>query len=273
MKADLHTHSIYSDGFYTPDELCRRAKANGVELLSITDHDTMNGDEDKRAAAEKYGLRYVRGWEISAYKEGCKVHVTGYRCRTDGAYSEFMNKRKELAYERAEDSIKKLKSEGIFMTLEDAKAFRADPASPLHTMHVVRAAAKASGMEAEKIYTELLAPGKPAHSDIGRPTPEEAVDCIHACGGIASIAHPGRIALGFSERERMILDLAKYGADGIEAVYTTHTERETEYFKELARRAELFVTGGSDTHEERGNYRIGNPLFYPSEALLSALFG
>lgn len=59
MRADLHTHSVYSDGYYAPEELCRRAKANGVELLSITDHDTMNGDKEKRAAAERYGLLYV----------------------------------------------------------------------------------------------------------------------------------------------------------------------------------------------------------------------
>lgn len=138
---------------------------------------------------------------------------------------------------RAADSIEKLKGAGIFITLEDAKAFRADPASPLHTMHIARAAAEVSGKTAGEIYKELLAPGKIAHSVIGRPTPEEAVDCIHACGGIASVAHPGRIELPFEERERIILALTEYGADGIEAVYTTHTEEETEYFKGLAGRA------------------------------------
>ena len=75
MRADLHTHSVYSDGYYAPEELCRRAKANGVELLSITDHDTMNGDKEKRAAAERYGLLYVSGWEISAYAGESKIHV------------------------------------------------------------------------------------------------------------------------------------------------------------------------------------------------------
>ena len=72
MRADLHTHSIYSDGYYTPDELCRRAKENGVELLSVTDHDTLNGEEEKRAAAEKYGLRYVSGWEFPPIRERAK---------------------------------------------------------------------------------------------------------------------------------------------------------------------------------------------------------
>lgn len=86
MRADLHTHSVYSDGYYAPEELCRRAKANGVELLSITDHDTMNGDKEKRAAAERYGLLYVSGWEISAYAGESKIHVTGYNCKRGAAY-------------------------------------------------------------------------------------------------------------------------------------------------------------------------------------------
>ena len=182
-----------------------------------------------------------------------------------------MRERVELGFERAEDSIRKLRGAGIYITLDDAKARRADPASPVHTMHIAQAAAEVSGKTAGEIYEEYLAPGKIAHSVIGRPTPEEAADCIHASGGIASIAHPGRITLPFEERERIILALAEYGMDGIEAVYTTHTDRETEYFKTLAARAGLLVTGGSDTHRESGNYRIGNPPFYPSEKLLSAL--
>ena len=113
LRTDLHTHSVYSDGYYTPDELCRRAKNNGVELLSVTDHDTMNGDEEKRAAAEKYGLLYVSGWEVSAYAGRSKIHITGYGCKQNAAYLSFMRERKELALERAADSIEKLRGAGI----------------------------------------------------------------------------------------------------------------------------------------------------------------
>lgn len=271
LRTDLHTHSVYSDGYYTPLELCRRAKNNGVALLSITDHDTMNGEEEKRAAAEKYGLLYVSGWEISAYAGTSKIHVTGYGCARNAAYLKFMRERKELAFERAEDSIKKLRSAGIYITSEEVKARRADSDSPVHTMHIAGAAAAVSGKTAGEIYEEYLAPGRIAHSTIGRPTPEQAADCIHASGGIACIAHPGRITLDFDEREKIILSLAKYGMDGIEAVYTTHTERETEYFKALAEKLGLFVTGGSDTHAEADIHRIGSPAFYPSERLLERL--
>lgn len=190
MRADLHTHSVYSDGYYAPEELCRRAKANGVELLSITDHDTMNGDKEKRAAAERYGLLYVSGWEISAYAGESKIHVTGYNCKRGAAYRKFEKDRMELGFERAQDSIDKLKAAGIFISLGDAKARRADPSAPVHTMHIAQAAAAVSGKTAGEIYERYLAPGRIAHSIIGRPTPEEAADCIHASGGIASVAHP-----------------------------------------------------------------------------------
>lgn len=271
LRADLHTHSVYSDGFYTPDELCRRAKRNGVQILSVTDHDTMNGEAEKRAAARKYGLFYVSGWEISAYLGECKVHVAGYGCRENEAYLSFMRERKELGFARAEDCIRKLRALGIFVTLEEAKARRADSDSPLHTMHIAAAAAAASGKTPGEIYEEYLAPGRPAHSSIGRPTPEQAIHCIHDSGGLASIAHPGRIALPFDEREALLCRLAACGADGIEAVYTTHTERETEYFRAMAERLGLFVTGGSDTHVEDERHAIGLPLFYPSGELLRAI--
>ena len=271
LRTDLHTHSTYSDGFYSPEELCRRAKANGVELLSITDHDTMNGEEEKRAAAEKYAIRYVSGWEISAYAGESKIHVTGYGCRRNEAYFSFMRERRELGFERAEDSIRKLRQAGIYLTLEDAKARRADPDSPVHTMHIAGAAAAVTGKTPGEIYEEYLAPGRLAHSSVGRPTPDQAIDCIHASGGIASVAHPGRITLPFGEREEMIARLVRYGADGIEAVYTTHTVEETEYFRSLAEKFGLLVTGGSDTHVEEDCHRIGFPVFFPDERLLSAL--
>ena len=137
-------------------------------------------------------------------------------------------------------------------------------------MHIAQAAAAVSGKTAGEIYERYLAPGRIAHSIIGRPTPEEAADCIHASGGIASVAHPGRITLSFGEREKIILRLAEYGVDGIEAFYTTHTEEETEYLRRWRKRRAL-VTGGSDTHVETETHKIGRPLFYPSEKLLVAL--
>ena len=89
MRADLHLHSVYSDGHYSPEEVCIRAKNNGVGLISITDHDSMNGADEKLAAAKKYGLSYIQGWEISSYVGIGKIHITGYGCERNEAYHNF----------------------------------------------------------------------------------------------------------------------------------------------------------------------------------------
>ena len=271
MTADLHIHSVYSDGLCSPDVLCKLAKSRGLSLLSITDHDTLAGLDVKRAAAARYGLTYLSGWEISAYAGDCKIHVLGYGCSVEGEYERFNAKRKAAASARAMDSVEKFRALGIPLTYEDVLAQRASDDLPVHTMHVARAAAVYLGIRDGDVYSQYLAAGKPANSNIGRPTPEEAIDCIHAAGGFASIAHPGRIDMPIAEREATLRKLAAYGADGIEAVYTTHTKEETSAFSALANELGLMITGGSDTHYEDETHAVGSPIFVPSKELLSAL--
>lgn len=268
MRADLHLHSIFSDGWYTPQEVCIRAKNNGVELISITDHDSMNGEAEKRAMAKKYGLCYLSGWEISAYEGVEKIHITGYNCQRNVAYLEFLKERLRTSVLRAEDSVQKLNAMGVAVTMDEVLANRMDESAPLHTMHISKAIEKETGMPAYQAYEHYLAPNMPASSLIGRPTPEQAINCIHDCGGIACIAHPGRIQMGFEERERLIRRLKKFGVDGMEVYYPTHTEEETHYFLGLVNELSLLVTGGSDTHYESEQRKIGDPSFLPSKEFL-----
>jgi predicted metal-dependent phosphoesterase TrpH len=271
MFADMHIHSTYSDGWYTPDELCARAVKNGVGLISVTDHDTLGGDSEKRKAAEKYGLLYVTGWEISAYENGEKVHVLGYGCKVGDAYLAFNEKRKQSALKRAKESVEKCNALGIPVTLQDVLAERAHTDAPVHTMHIARALVKYLGISEGEVYLKYLARGCPANSAFGRPTPKEGIDCIHALGGIAVVAHPGRLGFPFEEREAYFQTLADYGVDGIESYYTTHTEKDTEYFLKTAKKYGFFVTGGSDTHVEMQSHTIGFPRFTPSQELLERL--
>lgn len=277
MLADLHTHSIYSDGLYSPDEICRRAKERGLSLISITDHDTLAGLSVKREAAKRHGLSYLSGWEISAYEGEQKIHILGYGCEENEAYRSFMETRKKASVLRAEDSVKKFQALGVPVTMDEVYMQLSQPDLPVHTMHVARAAALHLGGTEGEVYMQYMSYGKPANSGLGRPTPQEAIACIHACGGFASIAHPGRLYMDDKEKERTVRELAKFGADGIEVFYTTHTEKETEYFLRLSKELGLLATGGSDTHveptENNGirNTRIGQPPFSPSEELLERL--
>lgn len=271
MRADLHLHSVFSDGRYTPEEVCIRAKNNGVQLISVTDHDSMNGEDEKRAMAKKYGLYYLSGWEISAYEGVEKIHITGYNCQRKLAYLEFLKERVTTSVLRAEDSVKKLNAMGIAVTMDEVLANRTDDTAPLHTMHISKAIEQKTGMPACQAYEDYLAPNMPASSLVGRPTPEQAINCIHECGGIACIAHPGRIQREFKERENLVRSLKKLGVDGIEVYYPTHTEKETRYFLGLAKELSLLVTGGSDTHYESEERKIGTPSFCPSKELLESV--
>jgi len=277
MLADLHTHSIYSDGLYSPDEICRRAKARGLSLISITDHDTLAGLEVKKEAAKRHGLWYLSGWEISAYEGDQKIHILGYGCEPNEAYTSFMQTRKNAALLRAEDSVKKFQALGVPVTMDEVYMQLSQPNLPIHTMHVARAAAFHLGCTEGEVYMQYMSYGKPAKSGLGRPTPKEAIECIHACGGFASIAHPGRMYMDLEGKDKTIRELAKLGADGIEIFYTTHTEEETEYFLRLSKELGLLATGGSDTHVEPTGKRgardtvIGLPSFTPSKELLERL--
>lgn len=271
MRADLHLHTVYSDGKYPPEEIARRAKEAGLDLFAVTDHDNMGGCEEAARAAERYGLSYVRGWEISSYDD-CKVHVLGYNCAGGRAYTSFLEERRRGGLLRAQDMLQKANERfGLSLTMDDVEREHLKRDAPLHTMHVVRAFAKRLSVKAGALYLGAFDKGKPCYSDLFRPLPEHAIEAIHADGGIAVLAHPGRIRLDLSAREELQLRLVKAGLDGIECVYTTHTAEETAYFRAFAQRHGLFVTGGSDFHEEGGKNVLGCPAFHADERLLSAL--
>ena len=272
MRTDLHIHTIFSDGKFTPEEIAALAKERGVEFLSMTDHDSLEGAEEKRAAAERHGLKYVSGWEVSAYAEIGKVHVLGYRCQTNGAYFSFLKERIEGAIVRAEDIIKKANAYlGLNLTIEDAEREHLKKEAPLHTMHVVRAYQKALNADLGELYNSVFAQGKPAYSDLCRPTPFDALSAIHAAGGLAVLAHPGRIEGGCALVDLME-ELCRAGLDGLECTYTTHTAEQTEYFQSFAKKHGLLQTGGSDFHyPDGGRTEIGMPLFEADGELLRKL--
>lgn len=271
IRADLHIHTYYSDGKHSPAEIAKMAKENGVELLSITDHDTMEGLDEKRAAAEKEGLLFVPGWEISAYVGDLKVHTLGYGCERKGAYHVFYEACKNNSLRRAEDSLNKANAFlGCNVTMDDVLR-ECKREGPMHVMHVTRAFAHKLNADVDEMFWKCFAWGKPGYSCIGRPTPEEAIDVIHACGGIAVLAHPGRIYLEGDARKKLIDGLVCYGVDGIECTYSQHTASETEYFLAYASGHGLLKTGGSDFHAKEARRTIGTPLFYPDDELLAAL--
>lgn len=278
-------HSYCSDGAFAPAELARRVKREGVELFSLTDHDTLAGEEEAAVAARELGLRFVRGIEISAYLGATKVHVLGYGCAEGKAYEKFLSDRVAGAKARAGDIIGKANAHfGFHVTLDDVEAYHVRKETPLHTMQIVRVFAEILHCGVGELYRETFGPGKPAFSDICRPTPQDAVRIVHDMGGLAALAHPAQILVlpedvseNFhlyteEEKERakfayagarnaLMEELAEAGLDGIECYHSTHTAEETEEFLGFARAHTLLITGGSDFHADGAGRRIGRPDF------------
>lgn len=271
IHADLHMHTVFSDGAYSPEELARRVKETGVALFSVTDHDNMEGAERAEAAARNEGLLFVRGMEISSYNEFGKVHVLGYGCRKDSRYRAFLKEREEGAFLRADDGRKKANEAlGINLSMEEVEKRHLQKNTPLHTMHVVDAFASRIGREKMWVYRNYFSFGKPCYSDLFRPTPRDAIETVHALGGLAVLAHPVQIRSSGTERINFIDGLLKAGLDGIECYHSTHTDKESAYFAAYAKEKKLLVTGGSDFHSDGTERILGVPEFYASDELLKA---
>ena len=289
-------HSVFSDGACSPAELARRVKEAGLSFFSLTDHDNMGGSDEAAQAARALDLHFVRGWEVSSYEGAVKVHILGYGCKPERAYEDFLKARFEGALVRAKLMIERANEYlGLNVTMDEVESYRVRKNAPLHTMHVVSAFADRLSRKKGSVYQELFDCGRPAFCTECRPTPLDAIDIIHRTGGIAVLAHPGRIldldeadvrryretqdvdvrrmlkAESDNRRASLIDRLVSAGIDGIECTYTTHTDEETEAFSDYARAHGLLETGGSDFHHEGGWNVLGLPAFSVDGALLERL--
>ena len=269
MTADMHIHTRASDGFLEPEDVVEEARAAGLGAIAVTDHDTVFNTAKVNTLCENCGIKSVAGVEISAYMDTVKIHTLGYGFDPENSVlNEFLNRLHAGSEQRTREIIFKLNKNYVNLSFEEVAAERISSLTPIHAMHIARAGVK-KGYEKRpyEFYKRYLMAGRPAFSNICRPSPEETVEIINEAGGIAVIAHPGRVEMNKPDLRALIVRLAAAGLKGIEAVYSTHTVIETAYFKELAKDLGLFVTGGSDTHFNGGNRQIGKPVFHPSAEL------
>lgn len=273
MRADLHVHTYFSDGLLSPEQVVLTAAANGVELLAVTDHDCALAYDEAFISGQKHGVKIVRGTEISAYDGDTKLHTLAYGFDNENAgVKSFFKELYLSSLERTEDILFKLNAADVKLSLKEVESQRRVAQSPLHSMHIARAAVERGyALNAFEFYKNFLMRGRAAFSKIGRPSPEKTVEIFTAAGGFCSLAHPGRVDMERGQLRALIKRLKGAGLCGIEAVYSTHTKGQTTYFKELAKEFGLLVTGGSDTHYQSGNNKIGFPYFQPAPALLQKL--
>ncbi|MBG9734004.1 PHP domain-containing protein [Paenibacillus alvei] len=250
--ADLHTHTIASDGMTTPAYNVKLAYLAGLHAVAITDHDTVLGVPEAVAAGEQYGVKVVPGVEISTVEDGIDIHVLGYFL--DISNTKLLERLAELRAvrdRRNEMLVAKLTELGIPLTMEEVVSELGRPLSPGETVgrpHIADALVRRGIVQNMKeAFDEYLGAGGKAYVNPPRIRPQEAVAWIHDAGGAAVMAHPG-----IYHRDDLVvrlLDAAPW--DGIEVWHSDHSAEDAKRYKEMACARGLLQTAGSDFHGAR----------------------
>lgn len=247
--ADMHTHSTASDGQYTPTELVGLAKAKGLTLLALTDHDTLSGLPEAVAAGKAAGLRILPGVELGA-KEYRSLHLLGYGIDiNDPALNGFCNQMKAARDERKYKIIDFLKEKGVDIDLAEVEAIAKGGvvARPHFAQVMMEHGYIKTNREAYERYLDTEEYQRIA---IRRLSARECIKTVHQAGGKVSFAHPYQVKLDDEKLEGLVKELKGYGLDAIECYYTKHTPEMQTFYLSLAEKYGLHVTGGSDFHGE-----------------------
>lgn len=254
MGYDLHTHSTYSDGSLTPEQLVQKAVKSGLDGIALTDHDTVAGLEEAMAAAEKHHYTLLPGIELTTDFGDSEAHILGYNLDyTNPKLLQKLDIILKSRTERARLIIKRLNKAKIPLSWEEVKAETSS--GFVGRTHIFRALQtsgqiRSAGREEFNYYLGKNGIAYVPHQEIGT---YEAIELIIESGGIPVLAHPGRMA-----DEQVIAKLVKNGLQGIEAYYPTHTTEQTERYLQLAAQYQLIVTGGSDYHGVFSQTRLGD---------------
>jgi 3',5'-nucleoside bisphosphate phosphatase len=257
LTIDLHTHSNCSDGSLSPAALIERAASAGVEVLALTDHDTIAGIDEAQRAANRLALRLVPGVEISAAWAAQSIHVLGLWI--DPASPEL---RSVL---HAQGELRRVRMRKICARLEKLKlpgaellaAVESNPGLPTRA-HLAAAMVAGGHVEThEAAFRKYLSKGKAAHFAAEWPALEAVVGWIRAAGGVASLAHPARYALSAGARRRLLADFAAAGGTSLEVVTGSNGAQDVDTCAALAVQHGLLGSVGSDFHSPQAAW---NPL-------------
>ncbi|WBL35974.1 PHP domain-containing protein [Tepidiforma flava] len=247
---DFHLHSTASDGVQTPTWVMERAAANGVRVLSLTDHDTTDGLAEAAAAASRLGLRLIPGVEISTEVGKADVHLLGFGFDPSGPrLQEFFRWQREGRLARVEKIVGILRDHG--MPLETKRVLEIAGEATVGRPHVARALVeKGYVASVQEAFDLWLGNGKPADVNREKLDPQDAIAIIHEHGGVVFVAHPVFIGEDYVEVIRMLRGL---GADGIETYYKHYPPETVAQHAALAQELGMAASGGSDFHG------LGNP--------------
>jgi predicted metal-dependent phosphoesterase TrpH len=265
LNIDLHTHSTYSDGSLTPAELVARAAAAGVEVLALTDHDTIAGLDDAAAAAAAHGLKLVPGVEISACWRAQAIHVLGlWMDPTSAALRDALQAQAELRRARMAKicaRLSKLRLPGA----ELLAVVQEHPGLPTRAHLAQALVAGGHAADADSAFRKYLGTGKAAHIAAEWPPLATVVAWIGAAGGVAALAHPIRYRISAGARRRLLGDFTAAGGTALEVVSGGNGAQHVDTCAMLAVTYGLKGSVGSDFHNTQAAWNpLGRSLKLPA---------
>jgi 3',5'-nucleoside bisphosphate phosphatase len=249
LNVDLHCHSTVSDGSLSPAAVAARAKAGGVDVWALTDHDEIGGIPQAREAARAHGLRYVTGVEISVTWARHTIHIVGLNFDEKNedlikGLQSTRSGRERRAYEMAEQ----LSAVGIPDAFEGALKYVGNPDLISRTHFARHIVETGICRDVQEVFSKYLIEGKPGYVPHRWATLQDAVKWIRGAGGIAVVAHPGRYDFTDMERDVFFAEFKRAGGTGVEVVTGSHTVEEFGIYARVARAHGLLASRGSDFH-------------------------
>jgi predicted metal-dependent phosphoesterase TrpH len=249
LNADLHCHSTVSDGTLEPEVLAARAKANGVELWSLTDHDEVSGQHRARAAARAVGLPYLTGTEISVTFADVTVHIVGLGFDPDHpALVEGLQRTRGGRSERAQEMSAQLEKVGIHGAYDGALKYVGNP-DLISRTHFARFLVETGVCkDTSEVFRKYLTDGKPGFVPHRWAKLGDAVRWIREAGGVAVIAHPARYDHSPTQEYALFTEFKAHGGQAVEVVTGSHSPSEYVKYADMALEFGLAASRGSDFH-------------------------
>jgi 3',5'-nucleoside bisphosphate phosphatase len=251
--ADLHTHSFCSDGMRTPTQAVEEAREAGLQAISLTDHDTVEGIAEATEAGQRLGVEVIPGSELSAHVREREVHLLAYLMDWKNIeLNSGLEQVHQARRQRGVAIVKRLNDMGMDVELEDVLAKA--QGSPLGRPHIAAVMIE-KGFVANKdeAFNRFIGDRGPAFRAKPHISAEEVIARVHRAGGVTVLAHPGH-----SLPEAIIEQLIGFGLDGVEVYHPAHQPPQIEFYTQLAAHHKLLISGGSDSHGDAEGTRIGD---------------
>lgn len=241
--ADLHVHSLHSDGTYTPAQLVKQSIACGLSAIAITDHDTTASIPEAQAEAKGSDLEIIAGIELTAQYENREIHLLGYFIDYDNKILlEKLKLVQQNRIERVHKIIENLETLGV--ALKARTVFDISGKSTVGRMHIARALVEEKRVNSiPEAFRKYIGDNSPAYVLGFRLSVQEAIKIIKDAKGVAVLAHPYIL-----HNDALITEFISYGLQGIEVYYPEHSQSMVNFYLDLARKSNLLITGGTDFH-------------------------